>query len=150
MRPRLILSLSALSLAVALVGMWTGAAPTGSAEDAKENELRAVGCVRSLNTAASYYKEQHPDKGFPNSLADVGPSGDNLLDTSLSSAARNGYYFVYVPGRPDEQGRINAYTFLARPQVYGRTGKLNVFTDETAKVRVTSENRDANVQDPPL
>lgn len=99
MRPRLILSVLALSVAVALVGMWATAAPAGSPEDAKENELRAIGCVRSLNTAASVYREQHPDKGFPNSLADLGWRRPQAA-TPYGRTAVRPYTPNFIPGAP--------------------------------------------------
>lgn len=105
------------------------------------NESSAVGSMRTFNTALVSYASSCP-QGFPASAEQLGPgSGDctgaNLIDQSLASprALKNGYIFVYHPGRTDDQGHITVYVVSADPAVPGSTGVRHFYTDESGLIR---------------
>ncbi len=129
----------------------------GAQKSEKPDPDTAVGSMRSINTAEVFYDKAYgkgfsptlaalgiPDKGTPPTAAAAG-----LLDNSLTGGKKAGYVFVYKSGAPDKDGRINTYTVVARPAKWQK-GLLSVFTDETGKIRGTSEKREPTAQDEPL
>jgi hypothetical protein len=133
---------------------WVAAAPQKSEQPDPD---RAVGSMRSINTAEVYYDKTY-GKGFSPTLAALGVSDKGtpptaaaaaLLDNTLTGSKKAGYVFVYKSGVPDKDGRINTYTVVARPAKWQK-GLLSIFTDETGKIRGTTENREPTVHDKPL
>ena len=133
----------------------THASQTTSKPDLRAEQ--AVGSTRSLNTAEVFYAKTFK-KGFSPTLASLGvprkgakPSASkaDLLDNSLTSGRRNHYVFTYTAGALDADGTIKTYTFTARPAKWHQ-GMWSFFTDETAIIRGTAENRTPTANDPPL
>ena len=123
----------------------------------EEDQSSAIGSLRSLNTAEAYYAKEYAH-GYSFSLAPLSPppegagaspSAANLIDTSLTGGHKGNYVFTYKAGAPDAQGRINSYTLTARPAKWQK-GVPSFFTDQTAVLRWTKENRAATVKDPPI
>jgi len=121
------------------------------------DQANAVGSLRSINTAEVFYYKQY-NKGFSPTLFSLGvppngtkPSGSaaGLLDNSLASGKKNNYVFTYEAGRPDATGKITAYTVSARTAKW-QSGVQSFFTDQTAIIRGTNENRAATASDPAL
>jgi len=123
------------------------------------NQASAVGSLRTVNTACIIYGSTY-NVGYPKAISDLGPqpAGSSptptlagLIDKQLAGGTRNGYTFIYRAGPPVAPAReIWTYTVVARPTVYGRTGMRNYFTDETGVIRVTTQDREATANDPPL
>jgi hypothetical protein len=67
----------------------------------------------------------------------------------LTNGKKNNYVFTYEAGRPDATGKITAYTVSARPAKW-QSGVQSFFTDQTAIIRGTNENRAATASDPAL
>jgi hypothetical protein len=123
----------------------------------EEDQSTAVGCLRSLNTAEAYYAKEYA-RGFSPSLAALSPppqgekaspSAANLIDASLTGGHKANYVFTYKTGAPDAQGHINSYTLTACPAQWQK-GVRSFFTDQTAVLRWTKENRAATLKDPPI
>ena len=121
------------------------------------DQANAVGSLRSINTAEVFYYKQYK-KGFSPALVSLGvpPDGTKpsasaagLLDNSLTSGKKNSYVFTYEAGRADATGKITAYTVSARPAEW-QSGVQSFFTDQTAIIRGTNENRAATASDPAL
>jgi len=119
-------------------------------------ESTAVACLRSINTAEVFYYKEYK-KGFSPTLTSLGmpPEGTKpsasaagLLDNSLTGGKKNNYVFTYKAGRPDA-GKISTYTVTARPAKW-QTGVRSFFTDQTAIIRGTDENRAPTASDPVL
>ena len=89
---------------------------------------RAVGMLRTINTAATTYASKY-DRGFPPTLAALGPpktrflratpepneTAAGLIDKELASGIKFGYRITYVPGPVDSTGKIQTYTVRADP-----------------------------------
>jgi hypothetical protein len=118
----------------------------------------AILCMRSINTAEVYYSEIHK-KGYSPTFDVSHNSGGDEPKTSMAAVILNDYFYltltigkkagyvvVYKGGQPDADGRINTYTVVARPEKWEK-GLLNIFTDETGKIRGTRENRAPTAQD---
>src|SRR5580693_6230895 len=87
---------------------------------------------------------------FQQSEGSAPPSLETLGDTvrkAAQSAQLAHYTLQYTPGKPDPAGRVTAYTLTARA---GNFGYRSFYTDESATLRATTEDRAATVQDPPL
>jgi len=116
-----------------------------------------IWAMRVINTAEVYY-EKGTGKGWSPTLAALGASANGYkpaakdvtqLNDALAGVKEAGYKLVYKSGAPDKDGRINTYTVAARP-VKWKEGALSVYTDDTGKIRGTTENRAPTVKYPPL
>ncbi len=130
------------------------------------NERSALAFTRTLNTAEYTYVHAYK-KGFTDGLNRMGPPAAgakpdenhaDLLQPWLAgiseggtnnAVTRNGYKLTYTPGA-GEFGAIKTYTITAVPQQYGCSGTTSYFTDETAIIRWTRDNRAATRQDPDI
>jgi hypothetical protein len=128
----------------------------------------ATSWLRTINTAAVTYASTYGN-GFPPSLAVLGAPAagapdcrkSDLVDPAMAAYGnafvRTGYLYEYRPGPPVVERPapgcppgVPSYTITARPLKYGKTGSRSFFTDETAIIRGTSENRAATANDPPI
>ncbi len=123
------------------------------------NESSAAGSLRTIATVAVNYQTQFPDAGYPRSLKVLGQCADPatkdaacLLDPNLGCPApacvKSGYRFTYKPVIKD--GVVVHYSAVARPVEYEETGRRSFYTDDSAVIRATTDDRDANANDPPL
>lgn len=125
------------------------------------NEASALSSLRTYNTAAMSYAATCPDKGYPESAANLGPGiGDSgsgnclhagLVEKSLSYArsTKSGYVFIYQPKATDSQGRVTGYAISADPVQPGTTGTRHFYTDETLVIR-SENNAGATSESAPL
>jgi hypothetical protein len=125
------------------------------------HEWSAVRSLRTLNFAQQEYARTYPHKGHAMTLDVLGPppqgsqpseNAADLIDRYMATGQRQekGYRFMFIPGAPDQSGAVTGYRIVARPLEYGRTGWRSFYTDESAVIRATTENRLATAQDPPL
>ncbi len=132
---------------------------------AEANEASALSSLRTINTAEVTFAATY-EKGFTDGLNRLGEprqgvadsENADLLDPVLAGRSiggsnlglvKSGYRFTYTPG-PGGFGSIASYSLVARPLEYGVTGKRSFYTDETAVIRATSDDRAATVDDPPV
>ncbi|MBI2956103.1 MAG: hypothetical protein HYY26_02200 [Acidobacteria bacterium] len=128
------------------------------------NESTAAGSLRTINTAAVVYNDTYKN-GFPPNLSVLGPppaasepscQAADLIDPTLLTGEKNGYAFVYTPGPPVGDPvagcpvGVESYTVSARPLRYEKTGVRSFFSDESAVLRWTPEDRAATVNDEPV
>ena len=130
------------------------------------NEASATATLRTYNTAEITFASTY-NKGFTEGLNRLAtPLGGaqpdvyhaDMVDPILSgmseggtnlSMTKNGYKFTYTPGS-GAFGQIASYTITAEPVEYGVSGKRSFYTDQSAVIRVTPDNRPANAGDNPL
>lgn len=118
-------------------------------------ERRMVGLIRTLNTAQVTYAKTY-DKGFSLNLAVLGPppagqkpsawAADLIAPWLVGGNMGNSYTLTFTPGTPGADGRITSYTITARPAVW-RPGLRSFYTDQSAVIRWTDENRAATASD---
>jgi type II secretory pathway pseudopilin PulG len=106
-----------------------------------EAEARARESLAAIQQAINTY--QQSEDSAPPSLETLG----DTVRKAAQSAQLAHYTVQYTPGRPDLNGRITGYTLTARA---GNFGYRSFYTDESATVRATTEDRAATVQDAPL
>ncbi len=113
------------------------------------NEAEVVAVLRVVNTACVAYSSTHPEEGYPASLSDLGPEGDDLVDAAIASGTRNGYLFEYLARDTNRDGILDVYEVRASPVAPGKSGKRYFFTDETGVIR-QSEEGPATATSPPV
>jgi hypothetical protein len=130
------------------------------------NAAVAVSNLRTLNTALITYATTYPEVGLPANLQQLSGKTESeassehamLLDPSFMAAPllRDGYEFRYTlidPGPIDPatgKRHDGSYRISATPIEFGKTGMKSFFTDESAVIRSTIENREATENDDPL
>jgi hypothetical protein len=123
----------------------------------QENQLSAVGSLRSINTAEAYYAKEY-GKGFSPSLAALGVPADGtkvsakaagLLNNFLTAGTKNNFVFKYSAGAQDADKNISTYTVIAQPVTWGK-GVKSFFTDQKGVIRGTDQNRPPTASDPAL
>lgn len=131
----------------------------------ESNEAAALSTLRTINTAEVTFAATY-DWGFTDGLNRLGEprqgqasvENADLVDPVMAGRAaggsnlgfvQNGYRFIYTPGSA-EFGTIATYSVIARPLRYGATGRRSFYTDESAVIRSTDEDRAATSNDPPL
>lgn len=127
-------------LAILAVTAWL-ALPwkiSGTQPDAEAHGLEALGTIQQTLTAY-----QGSEGGFPSSLEGLG----DLVRFEAEKAQTAHYTVLYIPGKPDAEGRVKSYMLTARA---GNFGYMNFYTDESGVIRGTRENRAASVQDLPV
>ena len=88
----------------------------------------------------------------------VVPRLSGTVSPGLPQAPKDGYVRAFVAGsrpkkidpRVSSRSSVETWTYTARPVAPGRTGYRSFFADETGVIRATSEDRAANVSDPPI
>lgn len=132
------------------------------------NEVRAISDVRTIisaqaawqNANGGYYEGELSCLASPaRCLPDYPANAPTFLDPPLASQApKDGYVHAFVAGsrpkkidpRVSSRSSVDTWTYTARPVERGRTGYRSFFTDQTGVIRATSEDRAANVNDPPI
>jgi hypothetical protein len=120
----------------------------------------AASTLRTLNTCIITYETTYPKVGAPPNLQaltgtvgqEASPEHAMLLDPSFmaSPIIKDGYEFRYTLIDPGiAEGHEAKYRITATPVEFSKTSK-SFFTDESAVIRFTTENREANESDPPL
>ena len=145
------LALGILSLSMAR------SAPEAPSVPQIDDQPCVVGSLRSINTAEVYYAKQY-GKGFSSTLAALrvppkgakpSPEAAGLLDDSLTGGRKCNFVFKYKAGARGADGKINTYTVEAQP-VMSEKGVKSFFTDQTAVIHWTDQNRPPRVSDPAL
>lgn len=119
----------------------------------ERNAANAASMLRTLNTTLVTYSTTYPERGYPPSFKELSGAEDDeaseqhalLLPSSFlaDKVIIDGYEYQYHLA-------VDGYTITATPVEWGKTAKESFFTDATAIVRHTSENRPANEHDPSL
>ena len=112
---------AALLLGAALVVAQTDT----PGDDEHPNESRAVGIMRTLNTAQAYYTNHYPDVGFACTLAQLGeggagkpsPEAAGLITKELVSGHVAGYKLAVNCAEDDQKpyARVTMYAVPANP-----------------------------------
>ena len=140
-------SLIELLIVVAIIGIIAAIAiPRLLASRRASNEAAAIGSLRTIGSSQEMYRQIYGDNvNFASSLADLGPSGVNLLDDVLGGAAtvtKSGYQFSISNG---------GLTFdaHAHPSTPGITGGRYFFMNVPGVIRFDNAGP-ADANDPSI
>jgi len=111
------------------------------------NETLAIASLRTLHSAAEVYRINHGQ--YPNSLADLGPDGEGLIDSYLARGVKFDYVVRYKPVK-NRRGRIIDFDLTAAPGEWGSDGFRSFYCDQTGVIRVTPLNKQPTTTDPPI
>jgi prepilin-type N-terminal cleavage/methylation domain-containing protein len=114
------------------------------------NQASAIESLRVISTAEVSYSTTY-GTGFSTTLAYLGPTPSSsdqptataagLVDETLAAGGKSGYTFVYSPSMYDAATNTwNGYTLLANPAVYGQTGNVYYYSDQSFVIRANSTN----------
>jgi len=111
------------------------------------NQASAIESLRVISTAQVSYSTTY-GTGFSTSLSVLGPpaSGQGatstaagLLDETLAAGYKSGYSFIYTPSLYNAATNTwNGYTLNANPAIYGQSGGVYYFTDQSFVIRANS------------
>jgi len=131
----------------------------GGSERLHQNEVAAMGSLRSINSAATLYFNNYQKLGYPRDLHAMGPSASpgkedehaaGMLEANLACAqspcVKAGYTFEYQVEVKD--GVVIHYRAYARPLTFERTGIASFYTSDDGVIHRTNENRAATPKDP--
>lgn len=127
------------ALAAALWGFLWFILPERGGDPAARAEARAAEALREMGAALASYASTQGGT-YPASLEVLGDRGRVPAQKALSE----GYQVQYTPGPADTDGAVRNFVLLARP---GNYGYRNFYTDESAVLRATRENRPASAHD---
>ncbi len=122
-----------------------------------EDESYALGGVRTINTAEDYYTRTF-GKGYSPDLVSLGqaplgavPSAEHagVVADHLANGRWRNYVFTYKAETARSDGKIGAYTLIARPVKWEKSS-ASFFTDQTGVIHWTRENRAATAKDPTI
>ena len=121
------------------------------------NQASAIESLRVISTAEVSYSTTY-GTGFSTSLAVLGPpaSGQGasstaagLLDETLAGGYKSGYSFFYTPGLYNAATNTwNGYSLNANPAIYGQTGGVYYFSDQSFVIRANSVSTAASSDSP--
>ncbi len=108
------------------------------------NQASAIESMRIIATAEVSYFTTY-GSGFSTSLTALGPppSGQpasptaaGLIDETLAGGNKSGYTFTYTQTDLDPStGKAYGYTLQGNPAVYGQTGGMYYFSDQSHVIR---------------
>lgn len=125
------------------------------------NEGAAIGSLRTLVTSEVSFRTQKirddddsgdGDYGTLDELANPPTGGQPFIDAVLGSGVKSGYLFeaLVIPGTENSEA---AFSIVALPQVYNRTGIRNFYADQEGVIRFTtgeSQAGDLGPDSPPI
>lgn len=106
-----------------------------------------MGVMRLLIKCAYEYQTSHPKEGWPLSLKQIGPGGEDCIDSVLLEATtpngkpKDGYLFTYTAGEPNPEGVAETFTITGMPVNCGCGGVRTYYADESGVVRFTNDQR---------
>jgi type IV pilus assembly protein PilA len=111
------------------------------------NQASAIESLRVISTAQVSYATTY-GTGFSTSLLVLGPpaagqgassTAAGLLDETLAAGYKSGYSFIYEPSFYNAATNTwNGYTLNANPAIYGQSGGVYYFTDQSFVIRANS------------
>ena len=117
------------------------------------NQASAIESMRNISTAEVSYSGTY-GTGFSSSLTVLGPppagqqatsTAAGLLDETLAGGYKSGYSFFYTASLFNAATNTwNGYNLLGNPSVYGQTGGVYYFTDESFVIRANSASTAAS------
>jgi len=80
------------------------------------------------------FSRAHPDKGYAESLEQLGPQGTQCLSPNLAGGASDKFTVRYEPGAPSTSGAIGVYSVRAWETAPKATTWTTIYSDESGLV----------------
>lgn len=121
------------------------------------NQASAIESLRVISTAEVSYSTTY-GTGYSTSLLSLGPpaagqqassTAAGLLDETLARGAKSSYNFTYQPSLFNAATNTwNGYTISADPAMYGQTGGMYYFSDQSFVIRANTSTAAASTDSP--
>jgi prepilin-type N-terminal cleavage/methylation domain-containing protein len=121
------------------------------------NQASAIESLRVISSAQVSYATTY-GTGFSTALAYLGPppagqgatsTAAGLLDDTLAGGIKSGYNFTYTPSLYNAATNTwNGYTISADPSVFGQTGGVYYFADQSFVIRANSASAASSTDTP--
>lgn len=135
-------SLVELLIVVAIIGVLLAVAiPHFITMRLGADENAVIREVQTIHQAQIQYSSQFGK--YAGTIAELGPSGANLVPESLASGEKNGYLFTMT-------SRLGGYAVHANPKVFGSTGRRTFYLDESGVVHQNWGSEPATNSSPEL
>lgn len=147
-----------LGASLVFLAMIVFALPDFLHDKQQGRQSSVVQAMRQINAAQETYARTY-GKGYSKTLSALQPPGAGgnpsesaagLIDRELAQGAKWYYTFQYAPGARDTGGKISHYTLTATPGEGGCAHWRRYFTDQSATIHATGEDRLATANDPAL
>lgn len=110
---------------------------------AEKHRIALTQTVDQIRDCVEGYAASYPDRGFPVSLEQLGPKGEQCLSAALAAGQDAGYRFTYFGGVPNEGGLVQLYSVCARPAKFPSDGKETFVANQRSATRIRfGEERD--------
>jgi hypothetical protein len=90
----------------------------------------------TINKCSQEFARSNPEKGYPESLGQLGPQGTRCLPEALLGGQAKGFTITYEPGARDANGKIDNYKVIARETTLLGKDTGGIFTDESGLIRL--------------
>lgn len=123
-----------------LCGLIGANAVVASKEAARSHPIgadpRVLGSdMMTINKCSQDFAKSNPEKGYPESLGQVGPQGSGCVTEAVLAGQVKGFTITYEPGAKDANGKIGGYKVVARETTPVVNDIGTIFTDESGLVR---------------
>lgn len=103
---------------------------------AEKRSIALKQTVDGIRDCVEGYAASYPDRGFPLSLEQLGPNGEQCLSAAITAGQDGGYRFTYLAGVPDAAGRVQLYSVCARPTKFPSDGKGTLVASQRSATRI--------------
>ena len=93
----------------------------------------------TINKCTQEFAASNPEKGYPESLGQLGPEGSGCVPEALLAGQVKGFTITYEPSARDANGRISGYKVVAREAAPVGKNIRSIFTDESGLIRIRSD-----------
>jgi hypothetical protein len=90
----------------------------------------------TINKCSQEFARSNPEKGYPESLGQLGPQGTRCLPEALLGGQAKGFTITYEPGAKDANGKIDNYKVIARETTLSGKDTGGIFTDESGVIQL--------------
>jgi hypothetical protein len=90
----------------------------------------------TINKCSQEFAGSNPEKGYPESLGQLGPRGTRCLPEALWGGQDKGFTITYESGAKDANGKIDNYKVIARETTLLGKDTSGIFSDESGLIRL--------------
>ena len=90
----------------------------------------------TIDKCSQEFARSNPEKGYPESLGQLGPQGTRCLPEALLGDRAKGFTISYEPGPKDAKGRISSYKVTGRESSPQGKDVSSIFTDESGLIHI--------------
>jgi hypothetical protein len=90
----------------------------------------------TIDKCSQEFARSNPEKGFPESLQQLGHQGSGCIPEALLGDRAKGFTISYDPGPKDAKGKISSYKVTGRESSPQGKESSSIFTDESGLIHI--------------